>query len=184
MSKKIQDNEDFKDFLEVLEHHLDGESDLVVSSFITRVSSFLQNKVFQSQSCESPIEKSFFLALDDLKGYNETHGVKTKIFLQQEVDVKGKNYRVDFIVVCRVLNGENFAIAIECDGHDFHEKTKEQAARDKKRDRDLVSRGLTVMRFTGSEIYKDAEGCAWEVIDFITNKVVKEVKEENWTLFN
>ena len=46
-------------------------------------------------------------------------------------------------------------IAVECDGHEFHEKTKQQAARDKARDRD---------RFTGSEIWKDPGACADEVL--------------------
>lgn len=44
-------------------------------------------------------------------------------------------------------------LAIELDGHDFHERTKEQARRDKKRDRDLSALGFPVARFTGSEIF-------------------------------
>jgi hypothetical protein len=59
--------------------------------------------------------------------------------------------------------GPPFLIAVECDGHDFHEKTKEQAAADKARDREIVAAGITVLRFTGSEIWKDAEKCAQEV---------------------
>lgn len=56
------------------------------------------------------------------------------------------------------------AIAIELDGHDFHERTKEQATRDKKRDRALVSAGWSVLRFTGSEVIKAPSDVfdAWE----------------------
>jgi len=54
-------------------------------------------------------------------------------------------------------------ILVECDGHDFHEKTKEQARRDKQRDRTLQSLGFYVFRFAGSEIYKDPITCAEEV---------------------
>lgn len=54
-------------------------------------------------------------------------------------------------------------LIVECDGHDFHEKTKEQAARDKRRDRTLQALGYKVFRFTGSEVYKDAIACAKEV---------------------
>ena len=54
-------------------------------------------------------------------------------------------------------------IAIECDGHDYHERTKEQAAKDRSRDRILLADGLRVVRFTGSEIYRDANSCAAEV---------------------
>ena len=43
-------------------------------------------------------------------------------------------------------------VVVECDGHGFHEKTKEQARRDKARDRDLHAMGCPVIRFTGSEL--------------------------------
>ena len=55
------------------------------------------------------------------------------------------------------------SIIVECDGHDFHEKTKAQASKDKKRDRVLQSVGYRVFRFTGSDIYKDPISCAEEV---------------------
>lgn len=69
-------------------------------------------------------------------------------------------YTVDF-----AIHGPHAKIAIECDGHDFHEKTKEQAAHDKKRDRYLQRNGWRVLRFTGSEIYRDAHACADEVVE-------------------
>lgn len=56
---------------------------------------------------------------------------------------------------------------VECDGHDFHEKTKKQAKHDKKRDRYLTSFGYTVFRFTGSEIYKDPVWCVCEVFEYL-----------------
>ena len=70
-------------------------------------------------------------------------------------------YRVDFLVQGQFssIKGnqkclEMCQIVVECDGHDFHEKTKEQAIYDKKRDRDLQSLGFRVYRFTGSEIWR------------------------------
>jgi very-short-patch-repair endonuclease len=96
-----------------------------------------------------------------------------KNHLMQQVRIG--DYRVDF-VLGRVdshwllLDGEPKEVLVrlplvivECDGHDFHEKTKEQAQRDKSRDRYLTSQGYRVLRFTGSEIYRDAEKCAKEV---------------------
>lgn len=59
-------------------------------------------------------------------------------------------------------------IIIECDGHDYHERTKEQAARDKARDRELQQTGNPVLRFTGSEIYRDSYACAKQVYTFIS----------------
>jgi len=74
-------------------------------------------------------------------------------------------YRVDFVVALRSLDFGTGFFAVELDGHDFHEKTKEQASRDKARDRYLQSRGIAVFRFTGSEVWKDPAGCASSLLD-------------------
>lgn len=74
------------------------------------------------------------------------------------------DYRADIALIAGLQHfGFIQKIAIECDGHDFHEKTKEQAARDKKRDRFFQSKGWVILRFTGSEIYNDPMKCAEEV---------------------
>lgn len=71
-------------------------------------------------------------------------------------------FRVDFVLLFRV--GEKLArYVIECDGHDFHERTKEQAAKDKKRDRVLQSMGYQVFRYTGSEIWRNADDLLGEL---------------------
>jgi len=79
-----------------------------------------------------------------------------------QLPVLGRRYRLDFAIVT-----ESHRIAIEVDGHDFHERTKEQAARDKSRDRALVAAGWTVLRFAGSEVWRDAYGCVAEVQDLL-----------------
>jgi len=72
-------------------------------------------------------------------------------------------YRVDFILGgYRDHGGLLRCVAIECDGHAWHEKTKEQAARDKQRDRYLSNHVGRVIHFTGSEIYVDASRCCSE----------------------
>lgn len=84
-------------------------------------------------------------------------------------------YRVDFGLVAALLpHDRNWAdrpsllkIAIECDGHDFHERTKQQAAHDRAKDRFLQGEGLTVLRFTGSEIWAGPNKCGWQVLDHI-----------------
>lgn len=77
-------------------------------------------------------------------------------------------YRADFLIEC-FLGKSSKRIAIECDGHDFHEKNREQAQRDKARDRFFATEGVTTLRFTGQEIYRDAAGCARE-IEFMLKK--------------
>lgn len=62
--------------------------------------------------------------------------------------------RLDFVIEVTGVDSWN-RIVVECDGHEFHEKTKEQAERDKSRDRALTTSGWRVLRFTGREIWRD-----------------------------
>lgn len=79
-------------------------------------------------------------------------------------------YRVDFLLGAKLVSSDAFVLyAIECDGHDFQERTKEQAARDEARDRALLSAGIKTIRFTGSEIWADPMKCADAVHDIIDN---------------
>lgn len=72
-------------------------------------------------------------------------------------------YKADFLL--RFAGPDKqLLVVVECDGHDFHERTPEQAEHDKKRDRFFTSSGFQVLRFTGREIYRDAMKCASEVV--------------------
>lgn len=108
--------------------------------------------------CESPIEELVFLEL----WHEQTQYSDFRFWSQKEIGP----YRADFVVEL-----EDRKLVIECDGHDFHEKTKQQAARDKKRDRYMVSQGYTVLRFSGSEIHKNPR----QVVDEINNVVYSEL---------
>jgi very-short-patch-repair endonuclease len=84
-------------------------------------------------------------------------------------------YRVDFLVLHECgLKGIG-GIVVECDGHAFHERTKEQAARDKSRDRDLQERGYRVFRFTGSEIFANMYDCAHSVLESALGQAVDAI---------
>lgn len=65
------------------------------------------------------------------------------------------------------LARSGLVLGIELDGHAFHERTKEQATRDKSRDRELLRDGFPVVRFTGSEVFKDGMGCWAEALDIL-----------------
>lgn len=77
-------------------------------------------------------------------------------------------YRLDALLVGEETprDGETrrIVVGIECDGHAFHERTKEQAERDKRRDRTIQLAGVPVLRFTGTEIWRDAIRCAHEAL--------------------
>lgn len=120
--------------------------------------------------CESPIELVFmlgFLRLQYCRWAEPFLGPDTPFavledgraglcFCQREA-AKGA-YRLDFAVITPKQK-----LAIELDGHEFHERTKEQAARDKSRDRALVADGWKVLRFTGSEVWRDVGACISEL---------------------
>lgn len=86
----------------------------------------------------------------------------TDVFVQARVGA----YRVDFLFD-DLFKGRRRFIAVDLDGHEWHERTKHQAARDKKRDRALVAAGYRIMRFTGSEVYANPGECLQEVVDAI-----------------
>lgn len=112
--------------------------------------------------CESPIEQMMLFALWDVQRFcsriMRRDGIvgSTVVTQQAVVGTGDEQYRVDFLLEVR-LPGKTAALVIECDGHAFHEKTKDQAARDKSRDRALTALGYTVLHFTGSEIWKDGQ---------------------------
>jgi very-short-patch-repair endonuclease len=124
------------------------------------------------EKCESPIEKRL---LAGMICHLDTHGLGYIAFLdspwttRDDADVKVQmqakvgEYRTDFLITMK--GGQR--IIVECDGHDYHERTKEQARRDKSRDRWFVAQNIRVLRFTGSEIYRDTENCVAEIANLI-----------------
>lgn len=112
---------------------------------------------------ESPIEALFWgayclyehrLLLDPLK-----------VKVQQQADVGP--YRADYLFSVRCADGKTRFLVVELDGHDFHEKTKQQAAKDKARDRWMKSNGYEVIRFTGSEVWQNPFACVSEAADHV-----------------
>lgn len=147
-----------------------------LSEYVDHIRSLLK-------SCQSPIETKFLEALVDGSPaygmpvvytpyylFQETKGVYQNglhICPQHEIELS-KKYCADFLLITRDRNtGAPRKLIIECDGHDFHERTKEQAAKDRARDRDMTAAGFPIMRFTGSEIHKNAAACAQQACLFL-----------------
>lgn len=108
---------------------------------------------------ESPIEQMALLQLLALQYIKQSGSERMGLMVQQ----KAGPYRLDFLV-----EFEGVKVAIECDGHDFHEKTKAQAAKDKKRDRYLQAKGYRILHFTGSEIFNGTASVFEEVDELLT----------------
>jgi very-short-patch-repair endonuclease len=72
-------------------------------------------------------------------------------------------YRSDWAIYNPKTSG---ALVLECDGKEFH-SSADQVAHDKKKDAAAHDRGFLTMRFTGSQIHRDADECAQKVYDIV-----------------
>jgi very-short-patch-repair endonuclease len=109
---------------------------------------------------ESPIEAVFSLWWRALS----LSGLPLFLHPQEDVsvftDTGRRNYRLDFAVVpdgplptsIGDPLGIHFKFAVELDGHEFHERTREQVALRNRRDRDLQAGGWKVYHVSGSEL--------------------------------
>jgi very-short-patch-repair endonuclease len=86
---------------------------------------------------------------------------------QHPVEVCGNRYRLDFMLqpsderMRRLYDaGLNWTkVAVELDGHEFHERTKEQVERRNMRDRHLQADGWLILHYSGSELVRDPVAC-------------------------
>ncbi|WP_207539616.1 endonuclease domain-containing protein [Sabulicella rubraurantiaca] len=131
-----------------------------------------------AEQCESPIENilAAYLILEGTDGYNDLDynpfwgapsfpdpAWGTIWTIQHQF----RRMRPDFLFkVC--LEGENRFLAVECDGHDVHDGTKEQARRDRSRDWTLLTSGIPVIRFTEFEIVRDPQACVKDIISVLS----------------
>jgi very-short-patch-repair endonuclease len=120
----------------------------------------------------TPIEE---MAYYELKLFQLSYGWHHLTILPQLT--LGK-YRIDFVVIVEFPNSDVLKIAIECDGHDFHEKTKAQASKDKERDRELQKKGYKTFRYSGSDIVKNPSVITYDLISIVpVSKQTKEILE-------
>ncbi|MBC8492277.1 MAG: DUF559 domain-containing protein [Chloroflexi bacterium] len=137
------------------------------------------------RECESPIEQMLAVALAFLKPDYMVVKPQTEVIWHKDFpDQNEYLFRPDFVVGFNWTlltpdwemaargdwwdSGEAYPwlpfFAVECDGRDYHNQHK-AIERDKWRDRIFAARGMQVMRFTGSEIFRNAIGCARQVAE-------------------
>ena len=143
--------------------------------------------------CESPVEAILLAALCArwegrvsvsrrglVAQLGDDAGLRIVVDPQHVIQTQTATYRADlFAFVTRSQLKPNpmrwGVTVIEVDGHEFHERTKEQAACDRRRDRDLVGEGMRVVRFTGSEVFGAPGACAKE-IDELMRRTAQEAE--------
>lgn len=162
---------------------------VAMKAVVARHVAFLSNDLeIGLQQCASPIERVMLYALY-LVAYEYADSVSIRALntsfggslagwgIEIEPQARIGTHRVDFLLRCwhstevaaqhpNTPHADS-ALIVECDGHEWHERTKEQAARDRKRDRTLQSAGYRVFRYTGSEIWRDVFPAAEEAVSVL-----------------
>lgn len=149
----------------------------------------------QGIEIESPIEQLFWIEWYFRQSNNPDY--ECLYLIPQYKDKSTGRYRLDFSVefiqdalgrfggpswdeIISSINSPK--VGIELDSHIWHEKTKEQAQKDKERERFLISKGWKLVRFAGSEIYKDPPKCVQEtfnIVNPIRDKYFNEIEQKH-----
>lgn len=149
-------------------------SDIKADQFSSDVFSILF-----SGATSSPIEDLFYIAcnvwcasesMNLNPHFYSADGVienKRGVFLEPQKQIGV--YRVDFLLSQNGLGPNEYLtpVIIELDGHDFHDKNKQQRAYEKARDRFFVKSGYKVLHFTGSEVVADPYKVTHEALSMI-----------------
>lgn len=103
------------------------------------------------------------------------------------------NYRADFLVdpIGYFVNMEFLRLqyehlvtlaskmdrfVIEIDGFEWHDKTPEQAERDKRRDREISQQGFRVYRYAAREVLRDPLHCIEEILTLVQQELSRAGK--------
>ncbi len=164
-------------FFEYLLKDAKGETKKSASKFLVGLCG-----IYKSGLSQSPIEEIMEFALKLISYENENLCVPLLIFEnQKKIELEDSFYIADFYFDTSLLTmtclkpKKQLKLIIECDGHEFHEKTKEQVEHDNLRDYKLRIAGYDVLHFSGSQINKDPLKCAEDIWNYIVTKV------EGWT---
>lgn len=128
------------------------------------------------EEIKSPIEQIFITAFDL---YQQSKKEKFFLFSQAPIKIKKKKYFADFLFEPdEYVNryNTNAKVVIECDGYEFHQKTKEQVQHDNEREYDLKMANYEVIRFSGTQIFNSPIKCAEDAYNYI----FKRIKEDSY----
>ena len=139
-------------------------------AFVTAINR-ISHTVELSPNCDSPIETQIGAAV--LMFFERA---RIRLRICKMVDLRKmpdglllvpqfawSHYRSDWAILTASRTG---ALLIECDGKNWH-SSEEQKAHDAKKDAAALEYGYLTMRFTGSQIHRDADGCAQKIFDAV-----------------
>lgn len=117
---------------------------------------------------ESPLERQLFLELrKSYVKFEMQYGLgHNGEIIDLEHNKKINNYTNVLTIVDFYIEKRDAKLCVYTDGHTYHERTEEQATRDRKIDRKLQQLGFTVLRYTGKDVREKSD------------KIISEIK--NW----
>ncbi|MBF6642174.1 DUF559 domain-containing protein [Flavobacterium sp. J49] len=110
---------------------------------------------------QSPLERKLYLELKrnyiyftvqyGINHFGEKIAVKDKSY-----DNQNNNFKEVLTIVDFFIDKGDVKLCVYTDGHTYHERTEEQAQRDRKIDRKLQELGFIVLRYTGKDVNENA----------------------------
>ena len=76
-------------------------------------------------------------------------------------------YRLDFHIWPWLSGGQRWTFAVEIDGHAWHERSHQEAAAQRRRDRWCATREIFTIRFAAIEVFNDRLAVATELFEMI-----------------
>ena len=170
---------------------LEQKGSEIASMFLSGVITRMNEWEDLGRSIESPVEQLFFIAWI-FKEHEHGPGDFPLFLEPQYQDESTGKYKLDFSIDFiqdfltikwdkALKKVEAPKLGIEIDGHIWHEKTKEQVQYHKERERFLIAGGWKLLRYTGSEAFKDPQRCVEETLELAFNlrmKFYKKLKKE------
>lgn len=135
---------------------------------------------------DSPLEEAFhlwWLACDFCcRDYYESLG-GLRLETHHEVTIDDERYVIDFVFMPNsTFCSERWTpVAVELDGHAFHERTTEQVRIRDRRDRALQKAGWKVFHYSFSEFMSEPAGCLDEVLNFVTDAMLGIIRSKSVT---
>ena len=121
---------------------------------------------------QSPLERQLFLELS--KSYINFQSQYPLNWNGQNISIEGKtygdennNFKDVLTVVDFYIEKRQTKLCVYTDGHTYHERTEEQAQRDRNIDRKLQELGFQVLRYTGKDVTENI------------SKIITDIKK--WT---
>ncbi|WP_196889880.1 endonuclease domain-containing protein [Aureivirga sp. CE67] len=121
---------------------------------------------------QSPLERKLFLALNNefvkfqvqypMNWYGDYISIEGKSY-----DNPKNNYKDVLTIADFYIEKRGVKLCVYTDGHTYHERTEEQAQRDKRIDRKLQELGYNVLRYTGKEVNENIEKIVLEIKNWI-----------------